>query len=93
MWTKEENVWNLCSSFFVGCLNGIFQILFVRHRPLQLLIGLPQHHLQFLHLENRRSFLETRPPAAAAAEGGSDSDLISCLGLLSLNGLKLLLVV
>lgn len=89
---KSKAIPNLCSSFFVACLNWIFQILLVTQSPLQLVVGLPQHHLKFLHLENRAWFLKTHQHPADA-EGGRNTHLIPSLSLLPLDGLKLLLIV
>ena len=43
---------HLSGRFLVSNFDGILQILFVSHRPLQLIVGLAQHHLQLLHLED-----------------------------------------
>lgn len=45
-----KNVSYLSVGFFMALLHSVFQLLLLVHRPLQMIVGLPEHGLQLLHL-------------------------------------------
>lgn len=49
-----ENASYLSVGFFMALLHGVFQLLLLAYRPLELIVGLPKHGLQLLHLSRTK---------------------------------------